>query len=87
MTDLQILVRQTSNPSNLKMQQRLHEEVIVLGKQALEWRAKCESLESTVKMLTHQMTYWVQEYEALMKKQLAEKASKVVHEPRLMNDF
>lgn len=32
MTDLQILVRQTSNPSILKMQQRLHDEVVKLGK-------------------------------------------------------
>lgn len=36
MTDLQLLVRQTSNPSMLKMQQRLHEEVIQLGKIATE---------------------------------------------------
>lgn len=32
MTDLQMLVRQTSNPSILKMQQRLHDEVVKLGK-------------------------------------------------------
>lgn len=36
MTDLQTLVRQTSNPSILKMQQILHEEVIQLGKIATE---------------------------------------------------
>ncbi len=45
MTDLQTLVRQTSNPSILKMQQRLHKEVVVLGKQALEWKAACEALQ------------------------------------------
>lgn len=32
MTCLQMLVLQTSNPSILKMQQRLHEEVLKLGK-------------------------------------------------------
>ncbi len=32
MTELQMLVRQTSNPSILKMQQRLHDEVVKLGK-------------------------------------------------------
>ena len=46
MTDLQTLVRQTNNPSILKMQQRLHEEVLLLGKQALEWKATCEALQS-----------------------------------------
>ena len=45
MTDLQILVRQTSNPSMIKMQQRLHDEVIQLGKVAIEWREKCERIE------------------------------------------
>ena len=36
MTDLQMLVRQTSNPSILKMQQRLHEEVVQLGKMMVQ---------------------------------------------------
>ena len=36
MTDLQILAMQTSNPSILKMQQRLHQEVVQLGKIATE---------------------------------------------------
>ena len=45
MIDLQLLVRQTSNPSIIKMQQRLHDEVILLGKVAIEWREKCERIE------------------------------------------
>ena len=44
MTDLQNLVRQTSNPSILKMQQRLHEEVLILGKMALELKSDNEHL-------------------------------------------
>lgn len=32
MTDLQMLIKQTSNPSILKMQQRLHDEVVQLVK-------------------------------------------------------
>ena len=42
MTDLQNLVRQTCNPSILKMQQRLHEEVVILGKIASELKSDNE---------------------------------------------
>lgn len=52
MTDLQIFVRQTSNPSILKMQQRLHDEVIKLGeiatalkKSNVEWQQIVERKE------------------------------------------
>ena len=44
MTDLQTLVLQTSNPSLLKIQQRLHDEVIKLGKLAIEWKEKHDEL-------------------------------------------
>ncbi len=48
MTDLQILARQTSNPSILKMQQRLHNEVIELGKRAMQWRESCQEMQAAL---------------------------------------
>lgn len=50
MTDLQILVRQTSNPSMLKMQQRLHNEVIELGKLAMQWRESCKEVQTALSL-------------------------------------
>ena len=77
MTDLQTLVRQTSNPSILKMQQRLHEEVLVLGKQALEWKATCEALtlaleteRSAANMYAKQVAHWIEKHDALLAQQL-----------------
>lgn len=78
MTDLQMLVRQTSNPSILKMQQRLHEEVLVLGKQALEWKATCEGLQlaleterSAANMYAKQVAHWIEKHDALLAQQLS----------------
>ncbi len=77
MTDLQTLVRQTSNPSILKMQQRLHEEVLILGKQALEWKAACEALQlaleterSAANMYAKQVAHWIEKHDALLAQQL-----------------
>jgi hypothetical protein len=77
MTDLQTLVRQTSNPSTLKMQQRLHEEVLVLGKQALEWKATCEALTLALdaalqdrNMYAKQVAHWIEKHDALLAQQL-----------------
>ena len=77
MTDLQTLVRQTSNPSILKMQQRMHEEVLVLGKQALEWKATCEALQlaleterSAANMYAKQVAHWIEKHDALLAQQL-----------------
>lgn len=79
MTDLQTLVRQTSNPSILKMQQRLHEEVLVLGKQALEWKATCEALQLALEverdaanLYAKQVAHWIGKHDALLEQQLAQ---------------
>ena len=78
MTDLQILVRQTSNPSILKMQQRLHDEVVSLGKQALEWKANCEALQLALEverdaanLYAKQVAHWIEKHDALLDQQLA----------------
>jgi len=55
MTDLQTLVRQTSNPSILKMQQRLHEEVVKLGKiveqKERDWLTISQETDGTIAVL------------------------------------
>ena len=55
MTDLQTLVRQTSNPSILKMQQRLHEEVVQLGKMMVQkerdWLTISQETDETIATL------------------------------------
>ena len=75
MTDLQILVRQTGNPSMLKMQQRLHDDVVALGKQALKWKADCESLQLALEterdaanLYAKQVANWIGKYDALLEK-------------------
>jgi hypothetical protein len=65
MTDLQTLVKQTSNPSILKMQQRLHAEVVELGKKALQWREKCEALELALGVEREQVAHWIEKHDAL----------------------
>ena len=66
MTDLQILVKQTSNLSILKMQQRLHNEVVQLGKQAIEWKDSCEALQLALEterdaanLYAKQVAHWI----------------------------
>lgn len=77
MTDLQLLVRQTSNPSILKMQQRFHEEVLVLGKQALELKANCEALQLALEterdaanLYAKQVAHWIEKHDKLLEQQL-----------------
>lgn len=77
MTDLQILVRQTSNPSMTKMQQRLHDEVIQLGKQAIEWKANCEALQlaleverNAANLYAKQVAHWIGKHDDLLAQQL-----------------
>ena len=78
MTDLQILVRQTSNPSMLKMQQRLHDAVVALGKQALERKADCEALQLALEverdaanLYAKRVAHWIEKHDALLAQQLA----------------
>jgi hypothetical protein len=73
MTDLQTLVRQTSNPSILEMQQRLHGEVIELGKMALQWREGCEALQLALEtereaanLYAKQVAHWIEKHDALL---------------------
>ena len=77
MTDLQILVRQTSNPSILKMQQRLHAEVVSLGKQALQWKEGCHALQLALEterdaanLYAKQVAHWIEKHDALLAQQL-----------------
>ena len=72
MTDLQTLVKQTSNPSILKMQQQLHTEVVELGKMALQWREGCEALQLALEvereaanLYAKQVAHWIEKHDAL----------------------
>lgn len=72
MTDLQTLVTQTSNPSILKMQQRLHTEVVELGKKALQWREGCEALQLALEtereaanLYAKQVAHWIEKHDEL----------------------
>ncbi len=76
MTDLQILVRQTSNPSILKMQQRLHGEVVELGKLAMQWKEGAHALQLALEtereaanLYAKQVAHWIGKYDALLKQQ------------------
>jgi len=78
MTDLQILVKQTSNPSILAMQKRLHEDVVKLGKQATEWKESCEALQLALEverdaanLYAKQVAHWIGKHDALLEQQLA----------------
>lgn len=69
MTYLQILVRQAGKT--------LHEEVVILGKQALEWRAKCEALQLALEtergaadLYAKQVAHWIGKHDALLEQQL-----------------
>ena len=80
MTDLQLLVKQTSNTSILKMQQRLHEEVVQLGKQALKWKADYEALQlafeterGAANLYAKQVAHWIEKHDALLAQQLETK--------------
>ena len=77
MTDLQTLVRQTSNPSILKMQQRLHDEVVALGKQAMQWKEGCHALQLALEterdaanLYAKQVAHWIEKHDALLAQQL-----------------
>ena len=77
MTDLQLLVKQTSNPSLLQIQQRLHEEVVQLGKQALKWKADYEALQlafeterGAANLYAKQVAHWIEKHDALLAQQL-----------------
>jgi len=77
MTDLQILVKQTSNTSILAMQKRLHDEVVELGKQALKWREGCEALtlaleveRDAANLYAKQVAHWIGKHDALLEQQL-----------------
>lgn len=45
MSDLELLVRQVTNSSIIKIQQRTHNEVVALGKLAMQWRESAENLQ------------------------------------------
>lgn len=73
MTDLQLLVKQTSNPSILKMQQRLHNEVVELGRLALQWKEDCHTLQLALEterdaanLYAKQVAHWVAKHDALL---------------------
>jgi len=77
MTDLQILVRQTSNPSMLKMLQRLHEDVVALGRQALElkserdyYKAEADRHNAAANDLAKRCAHWIEKHDALLESQL-----------------
>lgn len=72
MTDLEILVKQTSNSAILKMQQRLHAEVVELGKKALQWKEGCHALELALEterdaanLYAKQVAHWIEKHDAL----------------------
>lgn len=78
MTDLQLLVKQTSNPSILKMQQRLHNEVVELGRLALQWKEDCHTLQLALEkerdaanLYAKQVAHWIGKHDALLEQQLA----------------
>ena len=77
MTDLQLLVKQTSNPSILQIQQRLHKEVVQLGKQALKWKEDYEALQlafeterAAANLYAKQVAHWIEKHDALLAQQL-----------------
>lgn len=81
MTDLELLVKQTSNSSILKMQQRLHEEVVTLGKLALQWKEGCQALQlaleterNAANLYAKQVAYWIEKHDALLAQQLEAKS-------------
>lgn len=45
MSDLELLARQVSNPSIIKIQQQTYNEVVKLGKLAMQWRESAENLQ------------------------------------------
>jgi len=70
MTDLEILVKQTSNSAILKMQQRLHAEVVELGKKALQWKEGCHALELALEterdaanLYAKQVAHWIEKHD------------------------
>lgn len=90
MTDLQVLVRQTSNQSILKMQQRLHAEVVELGKQALQWKEGCLALQLALEtergaanLYAKQVAHWIGKHDELLAQQLAQRGES----PCLKCDF
>jgi hypothetical protein len=77
MTDLETLVRQTSNPSILKMQQRLYNEVVELGKLAMQWKEGCHALQLALEterdvanLYAKQVAHWIGKHDALLEQQL-----------------
>jgi hypothetical protein len=70
MTDLEILVKQTSNSAILKMQQRLHAEVVELGKKALQWKEGCHALalaleteRDAANLYAKQVAHWIEKHD------------------------
>ena len=79
MTDLQILVRQVSNPSNLEMLKRLHVGVIKLGQQALDlktecdyWKTEAERHNAAANDAVKRCAHWIEKHDALLESQLAQ---------------
>lgn len=76
--DLQMLVKQTSNSSIMKMQQRLHEEVVALGKIALDQKESLEAMtlaleteRDAANLYAKQVAHWIGKHDALLEQQLA----------------
>lgn len=76
--DLQMLVKQTSNSSIMKMQQRLHEEVVALGKIALDQKESLEALtlaleteRDAANLYAKQVAHWIGKHDAILEQQLA----------------
>ena len=96
MTDLQILVKQTSNPSILKMQQRLHTEVVELGKKALQWREGCEALQLALEtereaanLYAKQVAHWIEKHDRLnaLNQELLDALQKIAKPDPLNSDY
>lgn len=69
---LQMLVKQTSNSSIMKMQQRLHDEVVALGKIALDQKESLEALtlaleteRDAANLYAKQVAHWIGKHDAI----------------------